>query len=128
MVLARLILMIALTLVLTSTTTPMDITFAFEWYMYPLKFINFPISAIAMTLSLALRFIPTLLEEADRIMKAQKSRGVDYNRGLISKKIKSITTLIVPLLVSCFSISDDLTLALEARGYDPYEKGVVINL
>lgn len=122
MVLVRLILMIALTLVLTSTTTPMDITFAFEWYMYPLKFINFPISAIAMTLSLALRFIPTLLEEADRIMKAQKSRGVDYNRGFISKKIKSITTLIVPLLVSCFSISDDLTLALEARGYDPYEK------
>lgn len=120
MVLFRLILMIALTLVLTSTTTPMEITFAFEFYMYPLKLIKFPVTAISMTLSLALRFIPTLLEEANRIMKAQKSRGVDYNKGFISKKIKSITTLIVPLLVSCFSISDDLTLALEARGYDPY--------
>lgn len=122
MVLLRLILMIALTLILTSTTTPMDITYAFEWYIYPLKLIKFPTSAIAMTLSLALRFIPTLLEEANRIMKAQKSRGVDYNRGFISKKIKSIVTLIVPLLVSCFSISDDLTLAMDARGYDPYGK------
>lgn len=122
MVLFRLILMISLTLILTSTTTPMDITYGFEWFMHPLKYIKFPVSAIAMTLSLALRFIPTLLEEANRIMKAQKSRGVDYDRGFISKKIKSIITLIVPLLVSCFSISDDLTLAMDARGYDPYGK------
>ena len=122
MVLLRLILMIALTMILTSTTSPMDITYALEWYLYPLKIIKFPTQVVAMTISLALRFIPTLLEKANTIMKAQKSRGVDYNRGFISKKVKSVTTLIVPLLVSCFTISDDLTLAMDARGYDPYAK------
>lgn len=122
MVLLRLIMMIALTLILTSTTKPLEITFSFEFFMYPLKFINFPVSAIAMTMSLALRFIPTLLEEANKIMKAQKSRGVEYNRGFITTKVKSIISLIVPLLVSCFSISNDLALAMDARGYDPYAK------
>lgn len=122
MVLFRLILMIALTMILTSTTSPMDITYGFEWFMMPLKLIKFPTQVVAMTMSLALRFIPTLLEEANRIMKAQKSRGVDYQHGFLMKKLKSITTLIIPLLISCFSISDDLSLAMEARGYDPYSK------
>lgn len=116
----RLILMICLTLVLTSTTTPMDITYALDWYLYPLKLIKFPTQIVTMIISLALRFIPTLLDESQRIMKAQKSRGVDYNRGFLSKKIKSITTLIIPLLVSCFSRSVELSLAMDARGYDPY--------
>ncbi len=118
----RIILMIALTMILTTTTSPLDITYAFEWYLAPLKIFKFPTQVISMTLSLALRFVPTLLEEANRIMRAQKSRGVDYNRGFISKKIKSITTLIIPLLVSCFSRSDELALAMDARGYDPYAK------
>ena len=118
----RLILMICLTLILTSTTAPMDITYALDWYLYPLKLIKFPTQIITMIISLALRFIPTLLDESQRIMKAQKSRGVDYNRGFISTKIKSITTLIVPLLVSCFSRSVELSLAMDARGYDPYGK------
>lgn len=122
MVLIRLIMMVALTMIFTATTTPMDITYGFERFLYPLKLLKIPTQVVAMTMSLALRFIPTLLLEANRIMKAQKSRGVDYNRGLISRKIKSITTLIVPLLVSCFSISDDLSLAMNARGYDPYAK------
>jgi len=116
----RIILMVALTMILTSTTSPLDITYAFEWYLTPLKLVKFPTQVISMTISLALRFIPTLLEEAQRIMRAQKSRGVDYNRGIISKKIKSITTLVIPLLVSCFSRSDELALAMDARGYDPY--------
>ena len=118
----RLIMMIALTLVFTSTTSPMDMTYALEWYLYPLKLIKFPTQVISMTLSLALRFIPTLLDEANKIMKAQKSRGVDYERGFITKKVKSVTTLIVPLLSSCFSRSDELSLAMNARGYEPYEK------
>ena len=75
-----------------------------------------------MIISLALRFIPTLLDESQKIMKAQKSRGVDYNRGFLATKIKSIATLIVPLLVSCFSRSVELSLAMDARGYDPYGK------
>ena len=118
----RLILMICLTLILTSTTAPMDITYALDWYLYPLKLVKFPTQIITMIISLALRFIPTLLDESQKIMKAQKSRGVDYNRGFLSKKIKSITTLIVPLLVSCFSRSVELSLAMDARGYDPYSK------
>lgn len=118
----RLILMICLTLILTSTTAPMDITYALDWYLYPLKLVKFPTQIITMIISLALRFIPTLLDESQKIMKAQKSRGVDYNRGFLSKKIKSITTLIVPLLVSCFSRSVELSLAMDARGYDPYGK------
>lgn len=118
----RIILMIAITMVLTSTTSPLDITYAFEWYLTPLKLFKFPNQVVSMTISLALRFIPTLLEEAQRIMRAQKSRGVDYKRGFVSKKIKSVTTLIIPLLVSCFSRSDELALAMDARGYDPYAK------
>lgn len=119
-VILRLVLMVALTVILTSTTAPMDITYALEWYLTPLKLLKFPTQVVSMTISLALRFIPTLLDESQRIMNAQKSRGVDYNRGFISKKIRSITTLIVPLLVSCFSRSDELATAMDARGYDPY--------
>lgn len=118
----RIIMMVALTMVLTSTTTPLDITYAFEWYLTPLKIFKFPTQVVSMTISLALRFIPTLLEEAQKIMNAQTSRGVDYQRGFIAKKIKSVTTLIIPLLVSCFSRSDELALAMDARGYDPYGK------
>lgn len=121
-ILLRLILMIALTIILTSTTSPMEITFAIEWYLTPLKLFKFPIQVISLTISLALRFIPTLLNESNRIMNAQKSRGVAYNRGFISSKIRSLSTLIVPLLVSCFSRSDELATAMDARGYDPYKK------
>lgn len=118
----RLLLMIALTMILTSTTETMDITYALDWYLSPLKIFHFPTQIVTMILSLALRFIPTLLDESHKIMKAQRSRGVDFNRGFLVSKIKSITTLIIPLLVSCFSRSSDLSLAMEARGYDPYDK------
>lgn len=118
----RLIMMIALTLILTSTTSPMEMTYALEWYLTPLRIIKFPTQIFSMTLSLALRFIPTLLDEANKIMKAQKSRGVDYEKGFITKKVRSVTTLIVPLLSSCFSRSDELSLAMNARGYEPYSK------
>ena len=118
----RLILMIALTMVLTSTTKPMDLTYAFEWYMTPLKVIHFPVHEIAMTLSIALRFIPTLLDETDRIMKAQASRGVDFNRGRLAKRFKAIISLIIPLFVSAIQRSEELSDAMEARGYDPRAK------
>ncbi len=121
-VILRLILMVALTIILTSTTLPMDITYALEWYLTPLRVVKFPTQIVSLTISLALRFIPTLLNESNRIMNAQKSRGVDYNRGFLMSKIRSITTLIIPLLVSCFSRSDELAIAMEARGYDPYKK------
>lgn len=121
-IILRLVLMVALTIVLTSTTLPMDITYALEWYLTPLRLFKFPTQIVSLTISLALRFIPTLLNESNRIMNAQKSRGVDYNKGFLMSKIKSVTTLIIPLLVSCFSKSDELAIAMEARGYDPYKK------
>ena len=98
--------MISLTMVLTATTKPMDLTYAFEWYMTPLKVIRFPVHEIAMTISIALRFIPTLLDETDRIMKAQSSRGVDFKHGKISSRLKAIVSLIIPLFISSFKRSE----------------------
>lgn len=121
-IILRLILMISLTMVLTSSTKPMDLTYAFEWYMYPLKVIRFPVHEIAMTLSIALRFIPTLLDETDRIMKAQASRGVDFNRGNLFKRFRAVISLIIPLFVSAIQRSEELSDAMEARGYDPKGK------
>lgn len=123
----RLIFMIALTLVLTSTTKPMDLTYALEWYMTPFKLIGFPAHEIAMTVSIALRFIPTLLEETMRIMKAQESRGVDFKHGKLSSRLRAIVSLIVPLFVSSFQRSEELADAMEARGYDPKAKRTRFN-
>ena len=116
----RLIMLIMITMILTSTTKPMALTYALEWYMAPLKLVKFPVHIVAMTLSIALRFIPTLLDETQRIMKAQASRGVDFNRGGLFKRIGAIISLIVPLFVSAIGRSEELSNAMEARGYDPY--------
>ena len=121
-IILRLMMMICLTMILTATTKPMDLTYAFEWYMYPLKAIRFPVSEIAMTLSIALRFIPTLLDETDRIMKAQASRGVDFQHGLLIKRMRAVISLIIPLFVSAIERSEELSNAMEARGYDPKAK------
>ena len=118
----RLILMLALTMVLTSTTKPMDMTYAFEWYMTPLKVVKFPAHEIAMTLSIALRFIPTLLDETERIMKAQASRGVDFNHGGLFKRFGAVIALIIPLFVSALERSEELANAMIVRGYDPRAK------
>lgn len=118
----RLVMMLIITMILTATTKPLDLTYAFEWYMTPLKLIKFPAHEIAMTISIALRFIPTLLEEASRIMKAQSSRGVDFSSGGLGKKFKAIISLIVPLLISSFQRSDELANAMEVKGYDPRAK------
>lgn len=121
-IILRLILMVSLTMVLTSTTKPLDLTNAFEWYLTPLKVIHFPAHEIAMTISIALRFIPTLLDETMRIKKAQESRGVDFKHGKISTRIKALISLIVPLFISAFQRSEELADAMEARGYDPKAK------
>lgn len=118
----RIALMISLTLILTSSTKPMDLTYALEWFMTPFKIIRLPVHEIAMTISLALRFIPTLLDETDRIMKAQASRGVDFQEGKLKEKVRAIVSLIIPLFVSAFQRSDELADAMEARGYDPSKK------
>ncbi|MFA6645251.1 MAG: energy-coupling factor transporter transmembrane protein EcfT [Bacilli bacterium] len=121
-IILRLVMMISLTLILTATTKPLDLTYALEWYMYPLKLIKFPTHEIAMTISIALRFIPTLLDETMRIMNAQASRGVDFEHGKIKEKIKAILSLIVPLFMSAFQRSEELANAMDARGYNPRAK------
>ena len=121
-IILRLIMMISLTMVLTSTTKPMDMTNAFEWYMAPLRPLHFPSHEIAMTLSIALRFIPTLLDETERIMKAQASRGVDFNHGGLFKRMGAVIALIIPLFVSALERSEELANAMIVRGYDPRAK------
>jgi energy-coupling factor transport system permease protein len=115
----RIVLMLALTLMLTATTRPLDLTYALEWYLLPLKVLRFPTHEIAMTIAIALRFIPTLLDETLRIMKAQASRGVDFVHGKFKEKIRAVISLIVPLFISAFMRSEELANAMEARGYQP---------
>lgn len=124
-IILRLFLMLLLTMILTSTTKPLDLTHALEWYMKPLKVVKFPTHEIAMTISIALRFIPTLLGEVERIMKAQSSRGVDFKHGKLSTRFKAIISLIVPLFISSFQRAEELADSMEARGYDPKAKRTV---
>lgn len=121
-IILRLVLMLTLTMILTATTKPLDLTYALEWFLTPLKLIKFPAHEVAMTISIALRFIPTLLDETDRIMKAQESRGVDFKHGKVSSRLKAIISLIIPLFISSFQRSEELADAMEARGYDPKAK------
>jgi len=118
-IILRLVMMMMTTMILTSTTKPLDLTYALEWYFTPLKIFRFPAAEVAMTISIALRFIPTLLEDAQRVMKAQASRGVDFKHGRLWQKITGLTSLIVPLFVSSFMRSEELANAMECRGYDP---------
>ena len=92
---------------------------AIENLLNPLKRFGFPAHELAMMISIALRFIPDLLDEAKRIMKAQASRGVDFNEGKLSEKIKAIVSLIIPLFISAFQRAEDLANAMESRNYNP---------
>ena len=121
-IILRLFLMVTLTMILTTATKPLDLTYALEWYMKPLKLVKFPTHEVAMTISIALRFIPTLLNEVERIMKAQTSRGVDFKHGKISSRFKAIISLIIPLFISSFQRAEELADSMEARGYDPRAK------
>lgn len=121
-IILRIVLLLMIMMLLTSTTSPMNLTYALEWYMTPLTLIKFPSHIVAMTLSIALRFIPTLLDETDRIIKAQSSRGANFYKGAFFKKFGAIISLIIPLFVSAINRSEDLSNAMEARGYDPYGK------
>jgi len=121
-IILRLIMMVELTMILTASTKPLDMTYAFEWYLTPLKLIRFPAHEVAMTISIALRFIPTLLDDTNRVMKAQESRGVDFKHGNPFKRLSALTSLIIPLFVSAFMRSEELANAMECRGYDPKAK------
>lgn len=118
----RILLMVLVTTILTTTTKPLDLTISIEDILSPLKLIKFPVHIISMIISIALRMIPTLLDEAGRIMKAQSSRGIDYKNAKFKEKIKSIVSLIIPLLVSSFQKAEDLSYAMDVRGYNPHAK------
>jgi len=113
----RLIMLIIGSSILTLTTTPIQLTDAIEFSLKPFKKIGVPAHEIAMMMTIALRFIPTLIEEMDKIMKAQMARGADFDTGGIIKKAKSLVPLLVPLFISSFRRADDLALAMEARCY-----------
>ena len=103
--------------VMTLTTTPNNLTDGLEKVMAPLKVIKVPVHEVAMIMSIALRFIPILLEETDKIMKAQIARGADFESGNLIKKAKSLVPLLVPLFISAFRRANDLAMAMEARCY-----------
>lgn len=118
----RLMMMIIITTILTATTKPLDLTLGIEKLLHPFEKIGLPAHVIAMMISIALRFIPTLIEETQRIMNAQASRGVDLENGTLKEKIMAVLALIVPLFVSAFDRADQLANAMEARGYDPQKQ------
>ena len=113
--------MIMITTCLTSTTKPLDMTLGIEDLLKPFVRIGVPAHEIAMLISIALRFIPDLIDETTRIMKAQESRGVDLKEGKMKERIMAILSLVVPLFVSAFQRAEDLANAMEARGYAPGE-------
>lgn len=114
----RLTYLILGTSIMTLTTTPNQLTDGLEKALMPLPKIGVPVHAIAMMMSIALRFIPILIEETDKIMKAQMARGADFESGNLLKKVKSMIPLLVPLFVSAFRRADDLAMAMEARCYN----------
>ena len=113
----RLILLVLGTQLLTLTTSPIALTDGLERLFRPLSRTGFPAHELAMMMSIALRFIPTLLEEADKIMKAQKARGADFETGTLIQRARAMLPLLVPLFVSAFRWADELALAMEARCY-----------
>lgn len=114
---SRLVLLIVGTSLLTLTTSPIQLTDGIESLLTPGKKIGIPAHELAMMMTIALRFIPTLLEETEKIMKAQMARGADFQSGGIMQRAKSLVPLLVPLFVNAFRRADDLAIAMEARGY-----------
>ncbi|MBR2342841.1 MAG: energy-coupling factor transporter transmembrane protein EcfT [Clostridia bacterium] len=117
MALRVIILIVGTSILLTYTTSPIALTDGIEALLSPLKRIGVPVHSFAMMMSIALRFIPTLVEETDKIMNAQKSRGADFSSGGLVKRAKALIPLLVPLFVSAFKRADELAVAMECRCY-----------
>ncbi len=111
------LLVVGMSVVLTYTTTPIALTDAIESLLNPLKKIKVPVHDFAMMMTIAMRFIPTLIEETDKIMDAQKARGADFESGGLVKKAKALIPILIPLFVSAFKRADDLAIAMECRSY-----------
>ena len=113
----RIVMLIMGTFLLTYTTSPISLTDALERLLSPLKKLKLPVHELAMMMSIALRFIPTLIEETDKIMSAQKARGADFESGNIFQRAKALVPILVPLFVSAFRRADELATAMECRCY-----------
>ncbi|MCI8761833.1 MAG: energy-coupling factor transporter transmembrane protein EcfT [Oscillospiraceae bacterium] len=113
----RIVMLITCTFLLTYTTSPLALTDGLESLMGPLKKIRVPVHELSMMMSIALRFIPTLIEETDKIMSAQKARGADFESGSLVQRAKALIPLLVPLFISAFRRADELATAMECRCY-----------
>ncbi len=113
----RITMLITCTFLLTYTTSPILLTDGMEKLLSPLKVFKVPVHDLSMMMSIALRFIPTLIEETDKIMSAQKARGADFEQGSLIQKAKSLIPLLVPLFISAFRRADELAIAMECRCY-----------
>lgn len=113
----RLIFLIMGTSIMTLTTSPIELTDGIERLLAPFKKVGLPAHELAMMMTIALRFIPTLIDETDKIMKAQQARGADFETGNLVQKAKNLIPLLVPLFISSFRRADELAMAMEARCY-----------
>lgn len=113
----RFLVLVFMTSILTLTTSPISITDGIEVLLNPLKKVKMPVHELALMMSIALRFIPTLMDETDKIMKAQMARGSDLSAGPLKDRVKAVVPLLVPLFVSAFKRAEDLATAMEVRGY-----------
>ena len=115
--LVRILMLVTATFLLTYTTSPISLTDGLESLMNPLKVIKVPVHELSMMMSIALRFIPTLIEETDKIMSAQKARGADFESGKLMERAKALIPILVPLFISAFRRADELATAMECRCY-----------
>ena len=114
---ARILMLITATFLLTYTTSPISLTDGLEALLSPLKKIRVPVHELSMMMCIALRFIPTLIEETDKIMSAQKARGADFESGNLMQRVKALVPILVPLFISAFRRADELATAMECRCY-----------
>ena len=114
---ARILMLISGTFLLTYTTSPISLTDGLESLLGPLKVIRLPVHELSMMMCIALRFIPTLIEETDKIMSAQKARGADFETGSLLQRVKALVPILVPLFISAFRRADELATAMECRCY-----------
>lgn len=113
----RILMLIACTLLLTYTTSPIALTDGLERLLRPLKKVRFPVHELSMMMSIALRFIPTLIQETDKIISAQKARGADFDTGNLVQKAKALIPILIPLFISSFRRAEELAIAMECRCY-----------
>ncbi|XJS10253.1 energy-coupling factor transporter transmembrane component T family protein [Aerococcaceae bacterium WGS1372] len=113
----RLVLIIMMSTILTLTTAPLELTDGIEHLLRPLTRFGFPAHEVALMLSIALRYVPTLMDEAQKIMNAQRARGVEFDEGSFIDRVKAMIPILIPLFVSAFNRADEMAIAMEARGY-----------